>query len=455
MPKKPRSVKARIIEDIGDGTNSTRNIELERSLLATCMSSHEKLRLTTSLISRDHFSDPRHKVVYDVAVNLDEKGKRPYANIVLAEILKRPDDDIEPDDFKAAFDSIASSEKTDIEAACRVVHDLYVARRLQSISHEVISRASAGEDIHELIEELESNVKGISHSSFDDEHLIDLDITIANTIKGSIGIIEPASTGIKTPFPDLNDLIYGLRPGDVTVVGARPGVGKTVFLAQIAYHAAKNGNLTMFYAHEMSSVSVWRRLMCAENSVRNTDVNTLELSAEEKAKCKDWLENKATRYLHVSDRGGRTPAAVRSDLIRKISKYGPVGIVVIDYLQLMHSGKGHMKRNDEVTDIIRALKQIAKDLQVHVLIASAMNREVEKRQGKDKRPQLSDLNESGNIEADASVVIFPWRPSMFHTNPNSPPPDDELIVVKNREGRTGSVKVRYRGEYFRFDNFDV
>ena len=225
MPKKPKSIKARIIEDIGDGTNSTRNIELERSLLATCMSSHEKLRLTTSLISRDHFSDPRHKVIYDVAVKLDGKGKRPYANIVLAEILKRPDDDIEPDDFKAAFDSIASSEKTDIEAACRVVHDLYVARRLQSISHEVISRASSGEDIHELIEELESNVKGISHSSFDDEHLIDLDITMANMIKGSIGIIEPESTGIKTPFPDLNDLIYGFRPGDVSVVGARSGVG--------------------------------------------------------------------------------------------------------------------------------------------------------------------------------------------------------------------------------------
>jgi len=455
MPKKPKSVKAKLIEDIGDGTHSTRNLEIERSLLATCLQSHEKLRLTTSLISREHFSDPRHKVIYETAVKLESEGKKPYANIVLAHILKSPDDDIEPEDFKAAFDYIGSAEKTDIESACRVVHDLYVARKLQSISHEVISRASSGEDIHELIQELEANIKGIDHTSFDDDHLVDLDSTIESTQGGVMGIIEPAFTGIKTQFPDLNDLIYGFRPGDITVIGARPGVGKTVLLAQLGYHSARQGILTTFYAHEMDSVEVWRRLMCAETSVRNTDVNMKELSPEEKARCKDWLENKATRYLYISDRGGRTPAAVRSDLIRKTNKYGPVGLVVIDYLQLMNSGKGHMKRYDEVTDIIRSLKQVAKDMRTHILIASAMNRDVDKRLGKDRRPQLSDLNESGNIEADASVIIFPWRPSMFHNNPNSPPPDDELIVGKNRAGRTGIVKVRYRGEYFRFDRFDA
>jgi replicative DNA helicase len=451
MQKKQKSIKARLAEEVGDGTAATRNPDIERSLLKTCLGSHEKLRMASSLVLHEHFSDPRHKVVFKAAVDMESKGIRPYPNVVLAEVMKRSDDEIDPEEFRDAMSAIMASDNTDVESACLMVHDLYVARKLQSISHEVISRASAGEDIHGLISELETNLKGISSAGGSDT-LMDVDQLIESLPRGAMSIIEPDTSGIKTPFPDLNDLIYGFKPGDVTVVGARPGVGKTVFLAQLAYHAATLGELTLFYALEMGKEEVWRRLMCAECSVINVDVNNLELSRDEKARCDEWLRNGASRFLHVSDRGGRTPAAIRADVQRKINKYGKVGLVVVDFIQLMSSGKGHMKRYEEVTDISRSMKYLATDLGTHVLTASSMNREIERRQGKDRRPQLSDLNESGNLESDASLVIFPHRPSMTHTDVNRPAPDDELIVFKNRYGRTGSVKVKYRGEYFRFDN---
>ena len=144
---------------------------------------------------------------------------------------------------------------------------------------------------------------------------------------------------------------------------------------------------------------------------------------------------------------------MRSDIVRYNDKHGAVKLCLVDYLQQMHSGTGHRDRREEVSFISRALKDISMEFGMAIVAASAMNREFERRQTKDKRPELADLNESGQIESDASVVLFPHRPSTTATA-NGPVPDDELVLRKNRHGPTGIVPVKFMGPYYRFENLN-
>lgn len=456
MQKRQRSVKAKLIEELGDGSYKTRNPELERKVIKQLFSRPDQIGIMSATLRADHFADPRYRDIYTKAVDLYVKGKlrRADSSIVLAECLRKPSDEIDPDDYKAAVYEIDHEDKTvDLEQAMTTLNGLMLARRLQAFSHDVISKAGAGEDVNELISEAGSYIKGMSLDAQMADDLKDLDRILEEQKDGASSIIEPERNGILTPFPMLNAVTFGMRRGDITVIGARPGVGKTALIGQISYHAALLANNTILYPLEMGADMMWGRLMCCYCNVTNVDVNSLELTENEKKTCREWLyENEGRKHLRMSEKSGKTPMQIRNDIIRHSDRYGKVDLVVIDYIQRMSAGvSSMMKRYEEVSYISKALKDIATEFDVAILVAASMNREFDKRPGKDKRPELSDLNESGQIESDAGVVIFPYRPSM-RAAPGATPEDDELIIKKNRHGATATVPVRYQGAYYRFEN---
>ena len=454
--KKKRSVKAELIEQIGDGTYTTRNHELERKVLKQLFSQPDQIGIISATLGRDHFTDPRYKDIYDKAISVYKQGRiqKSDPSVVLAECLRSPSDEIEPEDYRAAVEEIFREDRdVDINQAVLTLNNLLVARRFQALSHELISKASSGEDINTLIAEASGGIRSISINANMDDSLYDLDRLLSEQERGAYSLIEPDFKGIATPFPLLNDMIDGFEPGELYIVAGRPGMGKTALLGQIGYHSGATGNQTVFYPLEMSGKMMWTRAMCCHCNVTGSDVKKLELTAIEKAACEHWMHNNpAKKNLRFSDKSGRTPMQIRADLIRHKDKYGEVKLVIVDQLQLMHSGTGHRDRREEVSYLSRAMKELASEFQIPVILASAMNREYERRQGKDKRPELSDLNESGQIESDASVVLFTHRPSVTRP-PNDPdPPDDEIICRKNRNGPQGIVKVKFNGPYFRFEN---
>lgn len=457
MAQKRRSVKAELVEQLGDGTYKTRNTELERKILKQVFSRPDQIGIISSSLMAGHFTDPRYRDIYLKSVEIYKQGRmrKSDSSVVLAECLRKPSDELEPEDYKAAIDEVfLERDEVDVEQAILTLNSLMLARKLQAFSHEVIAKASSGEDVNSLITEASSYIRTISADSMMSDNFYDLDRLISEQKDGVSSLIEPEDNGIRTPFPLLNDMISGFCPGDLYVVGGRPGTGKTALMGMFGYYAAALLNFTLFYAHEMSKESMWTRLMCCHCGVTNQDVRHLELTTNEKEICRKWFnENPARKHLKFIDRGGKTPMQVRSDIIRHKDKHGSVGLLLIDYLQQMRSGLGHKDKREEVSYLSSSLKDIAVEFNLPVVVSSAMNRAFEHRQGKDKRPELADLNESGQIESDASVVIFPHRPSMTQVaSANAAPADDELIVRKNRHGPTGVALVRYNGPYFRFEN---
>ena len=455
-PREKRSVKAELIEQIGDGTYTTRNHELERKVLKQIFARPDQIGLISATLTKEHFTDPRYRDIYEKALTVYKQGKirKSDITVVIAECLRNPSDEIEPEDYRAAAEEINREDRdVELDLAMVTLNNLMLARKLQGFSHDVISKASSGEDISSLISDASNQIRGISASSSLEDNCLDLDKILEEQEFGITSLVIPSNNAIQTPFPLLNDMIKGFRPGDVYVVGGRPGMGKTALLLQCAYYAASIGNYDLFYAHEMSKEQMWMRLMCNYCNVSNSDVERNELTEAEQDRCNEWYRsNPAKKFLHFNEKGGKTPMQIRSDVIKFKEKRGDLKIVFVDYLQLMHSGMGHRDKREEVSYISTAMKEIAKDLNVAVVLASSMNRDFERRQGKTKRPELSDLNESGQIEADASVVLFPHRPSMYDQTPNQNPPPDELVIRKNRHGATGIVPVNYVGQCFRFES---
>jgi replicative DNA helicase len=224
----------------------------------------------------------------------------------------------------------------------------------------------------------------------------------------------------------------------------------TATLCQLAYDAAKRGRSVLFYSHEMWSIDIWTRIFCQEIGIRGDDFVHSSLSDQEKQMVKEFIQYSAARGLRVSDTGGRTPLSLRAELARFKAKYGNPDMVLIDYLQRMKCPNKSGNRFQEVSEISRSLKDMAMEFNTRMIVAAQVSRVAENRPGGDNRPQMSDLRESGDIEADADLIIFPHRPSLYWKKAGQPPPPDELIIAKNRQGRTGVIQMEYLGPFYKF-----
>lgn len=791
-----QNIAATIAESMGDGTFKTKNLDVERQILHQCFRRPSNLQTITSNLTPDDFSDVRHKVFFKYAVDASQQGRYPDVTVCLAMAKRTAEFEVEPEDYDAGMHEILASDKDlDVEAACHLLHDLYVVRKILGFARRIDSNISEGADTAELIGHAEEFIRGVARDSIKAGTLKNIDEIIESSPNGFNDFIEKPRDGIVSPWETLNEYIYGFQPGKLVIIGARPAVGKaqpvtsaikmsdggwkkmgeievgdklasvdgeesvvtgvfpqgerevfrvkfsdgrsveccedhlwevhyrqwekprilktseieklltkkrysgnrisisrisgefgeeypfvispwlmgyligngrlsgglgvstasteaverimkevslikcsivksgkydyrirsevshkdnvvlreirkmglsglrsyekfipeeylnakkperiellkglmdsdgtsakngalqystssqklahnvqylvrslggicrisvrkeprytyrgevrkgrpnyilsvimddpsacfslshkadrafrkgvgrprlsftsiertgrseamqcisvshprhlyvtndftvthnTASLCQIAYEAASRGYNVLLYSHEMWSIDMWTRIFCQQIGIRGDDFVHSSLTDEEKNQVREFVQYSAPRTLRISDSGGKTPLSLRAELARFKAKHGDPHMVIVDYLQRMKCPNKSGNRFQEVSEISRSLKDMSMEFNTRMIVAAQVSRVAENRPGGDNRPQMSDLRESGDIEADADLILFPHRPSLYWKKVGQPPPPDELIVAKNRQGRTGIIQMEYQGSHYRF-----
>jgi replicative DNA helicase len=345
-------------------------------------------------------------------------------------------------------DSVPSA--ANVSHYARIVSEKWLQRSLISSATQIATSAlQGGLEIDELLDRAEQAIFQVSERRVNPSFFL-----IKDVIKQNIKILEKLQerqevfTGIPTGFDELDQMTSGLQPADLVVIAGRPSMGKTAFALNIARNAAVEHEVAVgIFSLEMSKEQLGMRMLCSEARVDSHKMRTGFFTA------RDWpllLRAAGTiseAPIFIDDSPALSALELRAKA-RRLKRDQKLGLVIVDYLQLMRGPQGAERREQEISEISRALKALAKELTVPVVALSQLNRRVEERH--DKRPQLSDLRESGAIEQDADLIAFIYRDEIYH--PESPDQGvAEIIIGKQRNGPTGKVKLAFLSQYTRFD----
>lgn len=443
-----------------DGLKLPYSPEAEQAVLGAVLMEPEVLAQVAEILPKsEYFYVSTHKLIYSAMLSMFTQGKT-VDFITVLETLKT-DKSFDEATGKTYMMQLAEScpSISNVEIYAQYVRDKYDVRMLISASRDIIEEASDAEiEPSMLIDSAEQKIydirrgKNIQGLQRLDEVLIET-FDRLDLLNRDDDTIKPVSTGIG----DLDRVITGLNRSDLILLAARPGMGKTSFALNIAKHAACVSKKTVaFFSLEMSKEQLASRLLSSEALVGGTKLRTGKLSEEEWQRliaAGDVL-NKADMYLDG------TPGITVSEMKAKLRRLKNIDLVVIDYLQLMNSGG---RRNDnrvqEISEITRNLKIMAKEINVPVICLSQLSRASEQRP--DHRPQLSDLRDSGSIEQDADIVLFLYREGYYDKDKGEnvatavDQNSGECLVAKNRHGETSSVKLHWQGEFMRFTSVEA
>jgi len=457
------------------------NIEAEQSVIGSILVSNEIFDEVSTIIDSSKFYDPIHQKIFHAIENLIAKGM--LANpITLKNFFENDKNliDLEGHEYLVKLTKFSTSLRQSIEYA-KLIYDMHVRRELIKISETTIDNASnkeinvPGEKIIEESERLLFDLaeRGTFNKSFIKfEKALDQTIEMAQrAFKSEEGIV-----GVPTGLTDLDDRLGGLHNQDLIIIAGRPSMGKTALATNIAFHAAKKiqekeevKSSVAFFSLEMSSEQLSTRILAEQSRIKSNDIRRGKVSEEQMDKFIEVSKNIVDLPLFIDE----TPAisiAALSNRARRIKRLHGVGLIVVDYIQLMTASNF---RNDgrvqEISEITQGLKALAKELNVPVLALSQLSRAVEQRD--DKKPQLSDLRESGSIEQDADVVMFVYRESYYlerkeprvatvehaewQSKMNEISNIAEIMIGKQRHGPTGNIKVEFEAMFTKFKDIQT
>lgn len=441
------------------------DFQAEQSVLGCLMLESDDLPLweRVAIVLRENdFFDPRHQAIYRSCARLHEKSK--YADLVtLTADLKefKELDIIGGQSYLIELSNVAPSVSS-VEAYAKIVKDCSLKRKLITICSEAVKelRTGSGKDVSDLFEQLQQKFYNISDETVKEQQgprlLGELLEPAIIKIKSNIEI-KGGITGVPTGFTNLDKLTTGFHGGELIIIAARPAMGKTTFAMNIVQHVFMNPIVqypSIVFSLEMPAWQLLIRMISSVSQVQLSKINEGSLTADEFAKLINGFQVLGTRknYLYIDDRGGLSPMQISAE-IRKIHKeYGGIGLVMIDYLQLMRLAGYENNKQQEVSEISAALKRIAKEFDVPVVALSQLNRGLENRT--EKRPMNSDLRESGAIEQDADVIMFIYRDEVYHKETKDKGLA-EIILGKQRNGPIGTVKLVFQGEYSSFVNLNT
>ncbi len=432
------------------------NLDAEQSVLGAVLMDGDAMAELATTLQPDHFYVSVNREVYGVMLNMFLAGDRIDVVTVLEAVMRQGVFETQEQAkeyltrIMTAVPSISSVSKY-----AAIVADKYMVRSLIFAAKEIIDAANEGaEDANTLVDFAEqkifdirsgAEVKGLTHIS---GIVLDRINALNDLYKQASSGSGPAMTGLSTLYKELDKRIYGLNRSDLIILAARPGMGKTSFAMNIATNVGKkyNDQSIAVFSLEMSKEQIVSRMISSEASLTSDSMKTGNIPAEKWKDIGRAAEVLSRLNIYIDDTPGITVAAIKS----KLRRMKNLGLVVIDYLQLMSSTKNYNgNRVVEISDITRNLKIMAKELNVPVITLSQLARGPEQRP--DKRPMLSDLRESGSIEQDADIVMFLYRNAYYDkTDPNVNA--CECIVAKNRHGETGTVPLGWDGEFTRFTN---
>lgn len=434
----------------GDHRLPPQNLEAERSVLGAMMLSPDAVADVVELLEPEDFYRSAHGRIYRALRGLFARGE-PVDVITAVEALRR-EGALEEVGGPLAIRDLVDETPTPAGAAhyARIVADAALRRRLITAAADIMDLAYAvGEDADAVADRAEQRIYDVARRDDRDDgatlrDLLDQAMAELETIQNR----ESAYTGIPTGFRDLDDLTSGLQPGNLIVIAARPGVGKSSLAINIARNVAIADHPVAVFSLEMSRFEIGMRLLCAEarvpwDRIRNKRVGPADWTGVVQA-----AEILHDAPLHIVDAGNVNIVDIRAKARRMRTSRTGLDLIVVDYLQLMTSPSARRpdNRQQEVAEISRQLKLLAKELHIPVIALSQLNRNPEARA--DKRPQLSDLRESGAIEQDSDVVIFIHRDDLDPEKKR----DAELIVAKHRNGPTGSIRLHFEPSLTQFRN---
>ncbi|HEY0263459.1 MAG TPA: replicative DNA helicase [Granulicella sp.] len=443
---------------VGD-TDRPASVHAEMTILGGMLVEPVAITDASMVLKADDFSLDSHRRIYSAMMGLSEAGHAVDIVTVSEELRRRKElDSIGGIAYLASL-SEGLPRKLSIESYVRIVLDKSLMRQLMTVCD--LGLAAAGEQSEEALEVLNDVSTRLMEIS---DHAIRGGLAgIDEIVRGSFGSIDKLYeqgrevSGLATHYIQFDKMTSGLQPSDLIIIAARPSMGKTAWAINIAENAAiRGGKVVAVFSLEMSKESLLRRMLASQAQVSARKIQQGFIGRDDRTRLTEGLERLMESKIFVDDTPGITLAEMRAKARRLKQQQGTLDLIVIDYLQLMtgSSGPGQRKsenRTQEVSTISRGLKALAKEMNVPVIALSQLSRGSEQRQG-DKKPLLSDLRESGSIEQDADVVCFIHREEYYDRENEDVKGQAEIIIAKQRNGPTGSVKLAYLSDFTRFEN---
>ncbi len=428
------------------------SVEAECMVLGAILRDPDAAAIVFDMLAPDDFYRPAHSYVFRSMQTLFTRGREIDAATVADQLEKDGKLAIVggPTALMDILDSVYGA--ANVRAHAQIVKDKATLRRMMAIGRKTVERCGAAEgEPSEIIDEIETDFLELVRRDGPDKA-----VTVSEILPETLAIIEQyknhsGSQFLPTGFTALDAMIMGLRPSDLLIVAGRPGMGKTALALNIIDSLSTQHQVPcLIFSLEMSKDELTERLICAKARVDSHMLRQGRLRREDYERIHAAAEALRPAPIHIDDSSALNVLEIRSRT-RRLQAIHKVGLVAVDYLQLMSAGKSAENRQQEIAVISRSLKSLAKDLKIPVLALSQLSRQVEQR-GDGHRPQLSDLRESGAIEQDADVVLFVYRPERYDSNAD--PHAAEIIVAKQRNGPTGTVPILFLKEFVTFANLN-
>ena len=430
------------------------NIEAEQAVLGTVLIQDKALLKVIDLLQPGDFYRDAHKTIYAAMMALFDKHE-PHDLITVTGLLSDQNklEDVGGAAYLASLTDIIPFTGTLVHHA-RIIRKKSILRRLIQTSTEVAARCyDAQDDIDTLVDEAEKTIFEIAHSK-KGEGFQPMSSVVPKAFDRINRLFDKQEhiTGVATGYDELDRMTAGLQPAEMIILAARPSMGKTALAMNIVQHAAMIGKVPVaVFSLEMSVESLALRMLCSLGPIDSQRIRTGRLIDSDWPKLTRATGMLSEAPIYIDDTPGLTVLEMRAKA-RRLKSEQDLGLIVVDYLQLMQGKSSSENRAQEISDISRSLKAMAKELNVPVLALSQLNRSLENRT--DKRPQLADLRESGAIEQDADVIMFIYRDEVYNRAEGNPNRGlAEIIVGKQRNGPTGVIKLSFLGEYTRFENY--
>ena len=437
------------------------NIEAEQAVLGAIFLEPEAFSTAAERIGPSDFFRAGHQVIFEAMLELFEKGEP--IDLVTVTTLLSDSNKLEIAGGVPYLTDLASSVPTaaNIDYYSKIVEEKALLRRLIQTATEIVTESYNREDeVEELLDQAERNILAVSSrknaTSF--KPIKDVLIKVYDNIE-KLHHAKDDVTGIPTGFRDLDRITSGFQKSDLIIIAARPSMGKTAFALNIAQNVAINTDENVaIFSLEMGAEQLVQRMLCAEGNIDSQRLRTGKLEQEDWGKLTMAMGSLSHAGIFIDDSPGIRVSDIRSKCRRLKQEHG-LGMIIIDYLQLIQgSERLRENRQQEVSEISRSLKSLARELEVPVIALSQLSRSVEQRQ--DKRPMMSDLRESGSIEQDADIVGFLYREDYYDKDSDNQ--NIEIIISKQRNGPTGTVELAFVKEFnkfvdleFRYDEEDA
>lgn len=430
-------------------------VEVEESVLGAIMIEKGALQSVMDILRPESFYKDQHQLIYQAAIDIDSKGQ-PVDLLTVTEQLKRKGElELVGGAYYITDLTTKINSATNIETHARIILERAIKRQIITNCSESLNLAYEDtEDAFELLDKTQNDMLLITEKSVKKDV-----VKFSSLLTESLTILEdkPAVegiTGVQTHLSLVDKKTGGLQPGDLIIIAARPGMGKSSAITSCVLNIAKNGDPVAIFSLEMPNIQIVNRIQSAEAGINLEVIKKRQLTEDDWERLLHKVGNISDIPIFIDDTAGLSLLELRAKARRLVSKHG-VKIIFIDYLQLMTDTSSSV-REQQISNISRGLKQLAKDLNIPVVALSQLSRAVETRAG-DKRPQLSDLRESGSIEADADMVAFLYRPEYYGiTSDDKGRPTEglgEFIIAKNRNGETGGFYLKFIGKYTKWEDY--